>query len=98
MNKNEEKAVVRETMYADILAMDTLNFAPIGRVAEGLVYKTSKGEYIVVKAIVKNPDFDGEFEVEAYAEDRAKKKAEADAKAKAKEVKIAKAKAKQKEA
>lgn len=84
------KNAVREQAYEDLTVAEFTGAKHLGRGAEGQVFENADGVAFVVRVIVKDVDYDAEFEVEDYAETQAKK-AEAKAKAKAKKAKPKKA-------
>ena len=97
MTKTETavKNEVRTQAYADVAQSDFTNAEYVGRVAEGQVYTTAEGVSFVVRVVVKDVDFDPQFEVDDYAELQAKKAADkAKAKAKAEKAKAEKDKTK----
>lgn len=77
--KNE----VREVAYNDVAIAQFDKAEYVGRVSEGQVFVAENGVPFVVRVIVKDSDYDAQFEVEDFAEIQAKK-AEEKAKAKAK--------------
>lgn len=89
----KESNATREMVYGSLDNLTIPNHKFLGRTSEGLVFENSEGLSLVIKVIMKNPDFLAEEEIEDYDN----KQAEKIAKAKAKEVKVAKAKEKKKE-
>ena len=91
------KNAVRAQAYEDLTVADFTNAKYLGRVTEGQVFENADGVAFVVRVIVKDVDYDAEFEVEDYAELQAKKAEDkAKAKAKAEKAKAKKAETKEK--
>lgn len=77
-NKNE----VRELAYKAIDELKIEGHVNVGRIAEGIVFENSEtGFSVVVRAIAKEADFDGEFEATEYENEQARKALEKIAKA-----------------
>ena len=94
----KESNVTREVAYTALETVEIPNHKYLGRVAEGLVFENEDGLCMVIKAIAKSPDFDGEFEVTDYEESlMAKEKEKAEKKAKAEKAKAKKKKEKEEE-
>ena len=76
-----EKNVARELAYTAINELEIPGYVSLGKIAEGIVFQDSAtGFSVVVRAIAKEADFDGEFEVEDYTESQEKKAKEKKAK------------------
>ena len=94
----KDKNEMRELAYSAVEGLNIEGHKLVGRVAEGMVFQNMEtGFSVVIRAISKEADFDGEFEATEYANEqsakaleKAAKKAKAE-KAKAKKVEKEKA-------
>ena len=94
----KEANATREVAYIALETVEIPNHKYLGRVSEGLVFENQDGLCMVIKAIAKSPDFDGEFEVTDFEEAQAEKaKAMAEKKVKAEKAKAKKKKEKEEE-
>lgn len=92
--KKAVKDAVREKAYADVAGFQFDGAEYVGRFGEGQVFVDGEGVPFVVRVVVKDSDFDAEYEVSDYAEAQEKKaKEKAEAKAKAEKAKAKKVKA-----
>lgn len=69
----KESNATREMAYGCMESLEITGHKLLGRVAEGLVFENEEGLCLVIKAIAKSPEFDGEFEVEDYEAKQAQK-------------------------
>ena len=92
--KKAVKDAVRDKAYAEVAGFQFTDAEYVGRFGEGQVFTTDEGVSFVVRVVVKDVDFDAEYEVADYAEVQEKKaKEKAEAKAKAEKAKAKKVKA-----
>lgn len=84
-----ERNESRELGYKGIEeTLEIENHKFLGRTQEGMVFENELGYCLVIKAIGKGEDFEGEFEVEDYEARQEKKRLEAEKAKEKKEKKI----------
>lgn len=77
MNQKEAKAT-RETFYGECEKLTFGDFSFEGHTREGILFSNDKGNFVVIKAIVKQDTFDSTDAMEEWAEaqEKARKRAE----------------------